>query len=170
MHSRVNVMKNAQSCKKIQILFLSWCPTRLSLLFQRPGNRKMSFFYHTAVFISTLTKGKLYQKCISACSELQRNVKVLPQICNLSFWKQIIIITVEFGSETNIAQGTADPSIEYFDSFNTFSSKQKLQEALKSWSTFILVMIAMGGKYIEQLWQIHVTSWRNPYINFDKTM
>ena len=146
-----------------QILFLSWCPTRLSLLFQRPGNRKMSFFYHTAVFISTLTKGKLYQKCISACSELQRNVKVLPQICNLSFWKQIIIITVEFGSKTNIAQGTADPSIECFDSFNTFSSKQKLQSSLKSWSNFSLVLF---GKRRE----IHRTTLTKPCINLNESM
>ena len=38
--------------KKFQILFLSWCPTRLSLLFQRPGNRQLSFF---------LSYSRLYQ-------------------------------------------------------------------------------------------------------------
>ena len=47
----------------------------------------------------------------------------------------------------NITKGTTDPS-QYFYSFDTFSSKQKLQQTLKSWSTFIL---AMGEKYIEQL-------------------
>ena len=56
----------------------------------------------------------------------------------------------EFAGKHPIKILPTDPS-QYFYSFNSFSSKQKLQEALKSWSTFILVMIAMGGKYIEQL-------------------
>ena len=47
--------------------------------------------------------------------------------------------------------------IEYFDLLNTFSSKQKLQQALKSWSNFGLFFLAKGEKYIE-LWQIHVTT------------
>ena len=34
--------------------------------------------------------------------------------------------------------------IECFDSFNTFSSKQKLQQTLKSWSNFILVLFGKG--------------------------
>ena len=34
--------------------------------------------------------------------------------------------------EKNIAKDTTYQGIKYFDSFNTFSSKQKLQQALKS--------------------------------------
>ena len=34
--------------------------------------------------------------------------------------------------------------IQYFDSFNTFSSKQKLQQALKSWSTLSLALFGKG--------------------------
>ena len=34
--------------------------------------------------------------------------------------------------------------IEYFESFNTFSSKQKLQQALKSWSNFTLFLFGKG--------------------------
>ena len=34
--------------------------------------------------------------------------------------------------------------IEYFDSFNNFISKQKLQQALKSWSNFSLVLFGKG--------------------------
>ena len=44
------------------------------------------------------------------------------------------------------AQRTQD--IEYFDSFTTFSSKQKLQQALKSWSAGFC--LSKGDKYIEQ--------------------
>ena len=35
-------------------------------------------------------------------------------------------------------------SIEYFDSFNILSSKQKLQQALKSWSNFSLGFFSQG--------------------------
>ena len=38
--------------------------------------------------------------------------------------------------------------IEYFDSFNTFTSKQKLQQALKSWWTFSLFFLAVQGSSI----------------------
>ena len=55
--------------------------------------------------------------------------------------------------------------IEYFDLFNTFSSKQKLWHALKSWSNFSLVFF---GK--EQIWQIHETTLTNPCSNFEKSM
>ena len=34
--------------------------------------------------------------------------------------------------------------IEYFDSFNTFSSKQKLQKALKSQSNLGLILLGKG--------------------------
>ena len=34
--------------------------------------------------------------------------------------------------------------IEYFDSFNIFGSKQKLQQALKSWSNFSLGLSGKG--------------------------
>ena len=34
--------------------------------------------------------------------------------------------------------------IAYFDFFNSFNSKQKLQQALKTWSTFSLVLIGNG--------------------------
>ena len=40
------------------------------------------------------------------------------------------------------AQQTQD--IVYFDSFNTFSSKQKLQQTLKSWSNFSSVLFGKG--------------------------
>ena len=46
--------------------------------------------------------------------------------------------------------------IDYFDSFNTFCSKQKLQQALKSWSKFSLVLFAKVQEKIKQLWQVHV--------------
>ena len=51
--------------------------------------------------------------------------------------------------------------IEYFDSFNTFTSKQKLQQALKSWSTFSLVLFGKGQK-------IHRKFLTNPCINSKK--
>ena len=46
--------------------------------------------------------------------------------------------------------------IEYFDSFNSFGSKQKLQQALKSWSNFSLVLFGKGREIHGQI-QIYVT-------------
>ena len=45
--------------------------------------------------------------------------------------------------------------IEYFDSFNTSSSKQKFQQALKSWSNFSLVLFGRER-------EIHRTTLTNP--------
>ena len=53
--------------------------------------------------------------------------------------------------------------IEYSDTYNTFSSKQKLQETLKSWSNFSFVLF---GKRRE----MHRTTLKNPCNNFDKSM
>ena len=53
--------------------------------------------------------------------------------------------------------------IQYFDSFNTFSSKQKHKQALKSWSNFSLVLF---GK--EQ--EIYRTTLTNLCNNFYKSM
>ena len=50
--------------------------------------------------------------------------------------------------------------IEYFDSFNTFSSKQKLQQALKSWSNFSLFLFGKGP-------EIHKTTLTNTCNNFN---
>ena len=63
-------------------------------------------------------------------------------------------------------QGTTDKGIGFFDSFLTLSSKQKLQQALKSWLIFSLGLLAKGKKYIEQLWPINLTTC----INFNKSM
>ena len=51
--------------------------------------------------------------------------------------------------------------IEYFDSFNTSSSKQKLQQALKSYSNFNLVLFGKGR-------EIHGT--KNPCKNSIKSI
>ena len=40
---------------------------------------------------------------------------------------------------------------EYSDSFNDFVSKQKLQQALKYWSNFSLVLFGKGRQNREQL-------------------
>ena len=45
-------------------------------------------------------------------------------------------------SQKTLLKAQRTQGIEYFDSFNTFSSKQKLQQALKSWSNFRLVCSA----------------------------
>ena len=53
---------------------------------------------------------------------------------------------------------------EYFDSFNTFSLKQKPQQGLKSLSNFSLVLFGKGR-------EIQRTTFPfNPFINFDKSM
>ena len=53
--------------------------------------------------------------------------------------------------------------IEYFDSFNALSSKQKLQQALKSWSHFSLVLFGKGREMCR-------TTLTNPCSNFDRSM
>ena len=63
----------------------------------------------------------------------------------------------------NIGRGTVDPGIDYFDSFNAISSKQKLQQALKSWSNFSVVLF---GKRRE----MRRTTLTNPRNNFNKSM
>ena len=55
--------------------------------------------------------------------------------------------------------------IQYFDSFNTFSSKQKQkhQQALKSYSNFSLVLFGKG----REIYRTTLTNLRN---NFNKSM
>ena len=60
--------------------------------------------------------------------------KPCPDLIWFQFWLPDVFL-VPILSKINIAK-----CIEYFDSFNTFSSKQKLQQALKSWSNFSLVL------------------------------
>ena len=69
--------------------------------------------------------------------------------------------------EKTLPRAQRTQGIQYFDSFNTFSSKQKLQQALISSAWFCL---AKGEEYIEHLWQIHVTTLTNPCSNLDKSM
>ena len=54
-----------------------------------------------------------------------------------------------------------DPGIDYFDSL--FSSKQKLQQALKSWKNFSVVLFGKGR-------EIRRTTLTNPRNNFNKSM
>ena len=65
--------------------------------------------------------------------------------------------------------------IEYFDSFNTFTSKQKLQRTFKYLSNFCFAKMEI---YVEQLWKnhvsnlkkIHVSILTNQSINFEKSI
>ena len=66
------------------------------------------------------------------------------------------------------AQRTQD--IEYFDSFNIISSKQKLHQVLKSWTNFTLVLFGKGREKHWAPWRIHLTTLTNPNSNFDKSM
>ena len=45
-----------------------------------------------------------------------------------------------------VSQAHRTQGIAYFDSFNTFSSKQKLQKALKSWSNFGSVLFGKATR------------------------
>ena len=62
--------------------------------------------------------------------------------------------------------------IKYFDSFNTCNSKEKFQQALKSWSNFSLVFFDKGrGIQRKTLTTfIHVAYLINPGINLEKSM
>ena len=53
--------------------------------------------------------------------------------------------------------------IEYFDLFNTFSSKQNLQKALKSCSNFSLALFGKGREILR-------TTLTNPCNNLNKSM
>ena len=52
--------------------------------------------------------------------------------------------------------------IEYFDSFDTFCSKQRLQHALKSWSNLSLALFGKGRGMQRTL--------TNPFNNMAKTV
>ena len=66
---------------------------------------------------------------------------------------------------------TKAPRPKYFDSFNNFISKQKLQQAFKSWSNFSLVLFGKGQeKHRTNFDKTHVTTLTNPCINFGKSM
>jgi len=54
-------------------------------------------------------------------------------------------------------------SIEYFYSYNYFSSMLKLQQAFKSWSNFGLILFGKGR-------EIHRTTLTNPCNNFIKSI
>ena len=56
--------------------------------------------------------------------------------------------TTQPGKKKTMQKAQRTQGIEYFDSFNTFSLKQKLQQGLKSWSNFSLVLFGKGG-YLE---------------------
>ena len=58
------------------------------------------------------------------------------------------------GAVETLLKAQQTQGIEYFDSSNTFSSKQKLQQSLKSWSNFSLVSC---GK----VWEIQRTTLTN---------
>ena len=99
-----------------------------------------------------------------------------------TFFTRPLVITVvtNFKSATNRKELillhtfktlTKAPRPKYFDSFNNFISKQKLQQAFKSWSNFSLVLFGKGQeKHRTNFDKTHVTTLTNPYINFGKSM
>ena len=66
----------------------------------------------------------------------------------------------------NIAKCTTDPRYWALDLFNTLSLKQKLWNLGITSACFFLLK---GKKYIEQLWQIHVTILTNPCNSLEKS-
>ena len=71
--------------------------------------------------------------------------------------------TIYRKSKKTLPKAQRTQYIEYFDSFNTFSSKQKLQQALGSWPNFSLVLFGKGREI--QLREIHVSILTNPCNN-----
>ena len=59
-------------------------------------------------------------------------------------YRNCLCLPLSIPSRKILAKGTTDQGIEYFDSFNTFGSEQQLQQALKSWSNFSLVLFGKG--------------------------
>ena len=71
------------------------------------------------------------------------------------------MVLKDASASKNIAKGMTD--LRHFDSFSTFSSEQKLQQAFKSWSNFSLVLF---GKREE----IDRTTLTNPFSNLNRSV
>ena len=90
--------------------------------------------------------------------------------CTLVFPKYIYKIIFKTFIHLKHCQRHNDPkALSTFTQNNTFSSKQKLQQALKSWSNFILVWFENLEIFMYQLWQI-VSTLTNPSNNLEKSM
>ena len=88
---------------------------------------------------------------------------------HLSFSQQLFIIKISHllinrqDHQETLPKAKRIQGIEYSDIFNTFSSKQKLQQTLKSWPNFSFVLF---GKRRE----MYRTTLTNTCNNFDKAM
>ena len=58
--------------------------------------------------------------------------------------KPLLLLDVKYLEHMTLPKEQRIPGIKDFDSFNTFISKQKLQQASKSWSNFSLVLFGKG--------------------------
>ena len=105
---------------------------------------------------------------------------------NLKFWIHTILsyYPCTFSKKT-LPKAQQTQGIENFDPFTPCNSKKMLQQALKAWSNFSLVLFGQVQEihrtYVEtltnscnnfetsmyQFWQIHITTLRNPCVNFD---
>ena len=107
-------------------------------------SRDISFIFHLLMPCGHFWALELF---ISIQDRLQ-----LAHCCPFSLWER----------ET-FQKAQRTQRIKYFDSFNTFIPKQKLQQALKSWSNFSLVCLAKSD------WKMH-TTLTNPRSNSNKSM
>ena len=83
-------------------------------------------------------------------------------LCKFSQYKQGISQQLKFAMiyvKKTLLNARQTQGIEYFDSFDTFSSKQKLQQALKSWWNFSFVLFGKGRER---------TTLTNQHNNFKK--
>ena len=72
--------------------------------------------------------------------------------------------------EKNLPKAQRTQGIEYFDSLNTANLKQKLQQALKSWSNFSLVLFGKEREKHRTTLTNPCNTLTNPSTNFDKSM
>ena len=119
---------------------------------------------------------KVYDRCnsynIAACQDVRSNHILAP-----AGYYQPIIGARGYGRDWDPSQYCRKKhchrhyrhqGIEY--SFNTFSSKQKLEQSRTLGQISAWFCLAKDEKYIEQFWQIHVAALTNPCSNSEKSM
>ena len=128
-----------------------------------PNNCTNEYHKHTIVFgldrketIANISRNlKHFDTFLRMCSALAR-----AQITKDGNVSETIY---QHTNRKTLSKAQRTPGIEYFDSFNISSSKQKLQQALKLSSNFNFVSFGKGQ-------EIHKTTLTYPRKNFNKSM
>ena len=144
----------AMYCQSICIFWINWF---VFILYPVPFVRAHLYWYAYVIqncwgnWLKTFNFRLLHKWSIAITKDAKHSSKKTYEIAQTDIYRKTL----------PKAQGTQGK--EYFDSFNTFSSKQKLQQALNSRSNFSLVLFGKGREILR-------TTLTSPGNILDKTM